>query len=136
MDCLNRYEYLLWRQARQLVFTLELLQRRKRAPSRSLLAFPSGQVDIDEVHFTHRVVSRTSVIPGGTSVESEPRISIHRPGIWIPGPFTSRSAPRRTPPKTPITSVDAVYHFERPLAKFWCRDGFQIERRLQLASLD
>lgn len=38
LDRLNRYEYILWRQARQIVFTLESLRRRKRAPSR--LSFP------------------------------------------------------------------------------------------------
>jgi hypothetical protein len=32
LDRLSRYEHLLWRQARQIVFTLESLRRRKRAP--------------------------------------------------------------------------------------------------------
>ena len=31
LDRLSRYEHLLWRQARQIVFTLESLRRRKRA---------------------------------------------------------------------------------------------------------
>jgi hypothetical protein len=39
LDRLNRYEHLLWRQARQIVFTLESLQRRKRPPSRSSFPF-------------------------------------------------------------------------------------------------
>jgi len=38
LDRLSRYEFLLWRQARQIVFTLESLRRRKRQPIRS--AFP------------------------------------------------------------------------------------------------
>src|ERR1017187_812773 len=41
LDRLSRYEHLLWRQARQLVFTLESLRRRKRQPSRSRFPFPS-----------------------------------------------------------------------------------------------
>ena len=39
LDRLSRYEHLLWRQARQLVFTLESLRRRKRAPIRSTFPF-------------------------------------------------------------------------------------------------
>jgi hypothetical protein len=39
LDRLSRYEHLLWRQARQIVFTLESLRRRKRAPSRSSFPF-------------------------------------------------------------------------------------------------
>jgi hypothetical protein len=39
LDRLSRYEHLLWRQARQLVFTLESLRRRKREPSRSSFPF-------------------------------------------------------------------------------------------------
>ena len=39
LDRLSRYEHLLWRQARQIVFTLELLRRRKRQPSRSSFPF-------------------------------------------------------------------------------------------------
>jgi hypothetical protein len=38
-DRLSRYELLLWRQARQIVFTLESLQRRKPAPSRASFPF-------------------------------------------------------------------------------------------------
>ena len=38
LDRLSRYEHLLWRQARQIVFTLESLRYRKRVPSRT--AFP------------------------------------------------------------------------------------------------
>ena len=33
LDRLSRYEHMLWRQARQIVFTLESLRRRKRPPS-------------------------------------------------------------------------------------------------------
>ena len=39
LDRLSRYEHLLWRQARQIVFTLESLRRRKREPSRSSFPF-------------------------------------------------------------------------------------------------
>ena len=39
LDRLSRYEHMLWRQARQNVFTLESLRRRKRAPSRSTFPF-------------------------------------------------------------------------------------------------
>ena len=39
LDRLSRYEHLLWRQARQIVFTLESLRRCKRAPSRSSFPF-------------------------------------------------------------------------------------------------
>jgi hypothetical protein len=40
LDRLSRYEHLLWRQARQLVITLESLRRRQRTPSRSTFPFP------------------------------------------------------------------------------------------------
>ena len=39
LDRLSRYEYILWRQARQIVFTLESLRRRKQQPSRSTFPF-------------------------------------------------------------------------------------------------
>jgi hypothetical protein len=39
LDRLSRYEHLLWRQARQIVLTLESLRRRKRVPSRSTFPF-------------------------------------------------------------------------------------------------
>jgi hypothetical protein len=39
LDRLSRYEHLLWRQARQIVFTLESLRRRQRGPSRSTFPF-------------------------------------------------------------------------------------------------
>jgi hypothetical protein len=39
LDRLSRYEHLLWRQARQIVFTLESLRRRKPLPSRSSFPF-------------------------------------------------------------------------------------------------
>jgi len=44
LDRLSRYEYLLWRQARQLVFTLESLRRRKRQPGRSSFPFSFRRV--------------------------------------------------------------------------------------------
>jgi hypothetical protein len=43
LDRLSRYEHLLWRQARQIVFTLESLRRRKRQPSRSSFPFSFRQ---------------------------------------------------------------------------------------------
>src|SRR3974390_1832269 len=39
LDRLSRYEHLLWRQARQLVITLESLRRRKHQPRRSNFSF-------------------------------------------------------------------------------------------------
>jgi hypothetical protein len=39
LDRLSRYEHLLWRQARQLVITLESLRRRKQQPQRSTFPF-------------------------------------------------------------------------------------------------
>ena len=39
LDRLSRYEHLLWRQARQIVLTLDSLRRRKRQPSRSSFPF-------------------------------------------------------------------------------------------------
>ena len=39
LDRLSRYEHLLWRQARQILFTLESLRRCKRPPSRSSFPF-------------------------------------------------------------------------------------------------
>jgi hypothetical protein len=45
LDRLSRYEHLLWRQARQIVFTLESLRRRKRGPSRSTFPFSFRQRD-------------------------------------------------------------------------------------------
>ena len=39
LDRLSRYEHMLWRQARQIVFTLESLRRRKLEPSRSTFPF-------------------------------------------------------------------------------------------------
>ena len=39
LDRLSRYEHLLWRQASQIVFTLESLRRRKRQPRRSTFPF-------------------------------------------------------------------------------------------------
>jgi hypothetical protein len=42
-DRLSRYEHLLWRQARQIVLTLESLRRRKREPRRTILPFSFGR---------------------------------------------------------------------------------------------
>ena len=42
LDRLSRYEHVLWRQARQIVFTLESLRRRKRQPIRSSFELLSG----------------------------------------------------------------------------------------------
>ena len=39
LDRLSRYEHTLWRQARQIVFTLESLRRRKQQPNRSRFPF-------------------------------------------------------------------------------------------------
>jgi hypothetical protein len=39
LDRLSRYEHLLWRQSRQIVFTLESLRRHKRQPVRSTFPF-------------------------------------------------------------------------------------------------
>ena len=39
LDRLSRYEHLLWRQARQILFTLESLRRRNREQSRSTFPF-------------------------------------------------------------------------------------------------
>jgi hypothetical protein len=39
LDRLSRYEHMLWRQARQILFTLESLRRRKRQPGRSTFPF-------------------------------------------------------------------------------------------------
>src|SRR5262249_53617568 len=39
LDRLSRYEHMLWRQARQIVFTLESFRRRRRQPSRSTFPF-------------------------------------------------------------------------------------------------
>jgi hypothetical protein len=39
LDRLSRYEHTLWRQARQIVFTLVSLRRRKQQPSRSSFPF-------------------------------------------------------------------------------------------------
>ena len=39
LDRLSRYEHLLWRQARQIVITLETLRRRKQQPRRSNFPF-------------------------------------------------------------------------------------------------
>jgi hypothetical protein len=45
LDRLSRYEHLLWRQARQIVFTLVSLRRRERGPSRSTFPFSFRRCD-------------------------------------------------------------------------------------------
>ena len=45
LDRLSRYEHLLWRQARQIVFTLESLRRRKRHSSRSTFPLSFHRTD-------------------------------------------------------------------------------------------
>jgi hypothetical protein len=40
LDRLSRYEHTLWRQARQITFTLESLRRRRQPPRRSNFPFP------------------------------------------------------------------------------------------------
>jgi len=43
LDRLSRYEYVLWRQARQIIFALESLRRRKSEPKRMSFPFPFSQ---------------------------------------------------------------------------------------------
>jgi hypothetical protein len=45
LDRLNRYETSLWRQARQIIFTIESLHRHKREPKRISLPFPFRRRD-------------------------------------------------------------------------------------------
>ena len=47
LDRLSRYEHLLWRQARQIVFTLETLRRRKPQPRRSNFPFSFRRRELD-----------------------------------------------------------------------------------------
>jgi len=47
LDRLNRYEFLLWRQARQLVCTLKSLRSNRRPPCRLRFPFPLGRRDED-----------------------------------------------------------------------------------------
>jgi hypothetical protein len=47
LDRLSRYEHLLWRQARQLVFSLESLGRRNRKPSHSSFPFSFRRRELD-----------------------------------------------------------------------------------------
>jgi hypothetical protein len=48
LDRLSRYEHLLWRQARQIVFTLESLRRRGHPPNRSSFPFSFRRISSDE----------------------------------------------------------------------------------------
>jgi hypothetical protein len=45
LDRLSRYEHLLWRQARQIIITLESLRRRKQQPRRSSFPFSFRRPD-------------------------------------------------------------------------------------------
>ena len=49
LDRLTRYEHTLWRQARQLVFTLETLQRRNNPPTRSSFPFAFRSSEIGSI---------------------------------------------------------------------------------------
>ena len=48
LDRLSRYEHLLWRQARQLVITLESLRRRQRQHTRSVFPFSLRRPEPDD----------------------------------------------------------------------------------------
>jgi hypothetical protein len=48
LDRLSRYEHLLWRQARQIMFTLESLRRRRHPPNRSSFPFSFRRISSDE----------------------------------------------------------------------------------------
>ena len=48
LDRLSRYEHLLWRQARQLVITLESLRRRQRQHTRSVFPFSFRRPEPDD----------------------------------------------------------------------------------------
>jgi hypothetical protein len=48
LDRLSRYEHLLWRQARQIVVTLEFSRRHKQPPSRAIFPFPFRHRDGDQ----------------------------------------------------------------------------------------
>ena len=52
LDRLSRYEHLLWRQSRQIVFTLESLRRRKRAPNRLSLPFSACRQTTPTIQIT------------------------------------------------------------------------------------
>jgi hypothetical protein len=54
LDRLSRYEHMLWRQARQIVFTLEALRRRKRQPRPLARSMPSALTTLlAAVNFRH-----------------------------------------------------------------------------------
>ena len=48
LDRVSCYEHLLWRQARQIVFTLESLRRRRHPPNRSSFPFSFRRISSDE----------------------------------------------------------------------------------------
>jgi hypothetical protein len=49
LDRLNRYEYMLWRQSRQLVLTLESLRRRQQQRRRPVFPFSFRRASSDEL---------------------------------------------------------------------------------------
>ena len=52
LDRLSRYEHLLWRQARQLVITIESLRRRKQQPRRSTFHFSFRRRELNTEELT------------------------------------------------------------------------------------
>jgi hypothetical protein len=52
LDRLSRYEHLLWRQARQLVITIESLRRRKQQPRRSTFPFSFRRRELNTEELT------------------------------------------------------------------------------------
>ena len=122
LDRLSRYEHLLWRQARQIVFTLESLRRRKRQPSRSSFPFSFRRRERAQSRYEKDLadsflrlaalptfaldrLSRMSICSGGKRDRSSLRLS--RCGAASEGqavqPFHSRSdgAIVATSPKKP-----------------------------------
>ncbi len=49
LDRLSRYEHVLWRQARQIVFTLQAMHRRKQRTSRTRFPFPFRRAAFEEL---------------------------------------------------------------------------------------
>jgi hypothetical protein len=77
LDRLSRYEYLLWRQARQIVFTLESLRRQATADPFSLSIFvPAARARcrVRRVQVTTREVNAAHRPPGLLRQSSQPCI--------------------------------------------------------------
>ena len=68
LDRLSRYERLLWRQARQIMFTLELLRRRKRERIRSSFPFSFRRREEPGDHGTNSITATIK----NADVESDP----------------------------------------------------------------